>query len=35
MIVVERVNKSFGKKQVLQNISLTFEKGKVNLVIGR
>jgi phospholipid/cholesterol/gamma-HCH transport system ATP-binding protein len=35
MIIVENVNKSFGKKQVLHNINLTFEKGKVNLVIGR
>jgi phospholipid/cholesterol/gamma-HCH transport system ATP-binding protein len=35
MIIVENVNKSFGKKQVLHNINLSFEKGKVNLVIGR
>jgi phospholipid/cholesterol/gamma-HCH transport system ATP-binding protein len=35
MIVVENVNKFFGEKQVLHNINLTFEKGKVNLVIGR
>jgi len=35
MIVVENVNKSFGEKQVLHQINLTFEKGKVNLVIGR
>jgi len=35
MIVVENVNKSFGEKKVLHDISLTFEKGKVNLVIGR
>ena len=35
MIVVENVNKSFGSKKVLQNINITFEKGKVNLVIGR
>jgi len=35
MIVVENVNKSFGKKEVLHDINVTFEKGKVNLVIGR
>jgi len=35
MIIVENVNKSFGKKKVLHNINITFEKGKVNLVIGR
>jgi len=35
MIVVDKVYKSFADKQVLQNINITFEKGKVNLVIGR
>ena len=35
MIIVENVNKSFGKKKVLHDINLTFEQGKVNLVIGR
>jgi phospholipid/cholesterol/gamma-HCH transport system ATP-binding protein len=35
MVIVENVSKSFGKKEVLHNINLTFEKGKVNLVIGR
>jgi phospholipid/cholesterol/gamma-HCH transport system ATP-binding protein len=35
MIVVENVKKSFGKKEVLHNINITFEKGKINLVIGR
>ena len=35
MIVVENVSKSFGNKEVLHNINVTFEKGKVNLVIGR
>jgi phospholipid/cholesterol/gamma-HCH transport system ATP-binding protein len=35
MIIVENVNKSFGEKKVLHNINITFEKGKVNLVIGR
>jgi phospholipid/cholesterol/gamma-HCH transport system ATP-binding protein len=35
MIIVENVNKSFGDKEVLHNINAIFEKGKVNLVIGR
>jgi len=35
MVVVENVSKSFGKKEVLHNINTIFEKGKVNLVIGR
>jgi phospholipid/cholesterol/gamma-HCH transport system ATP-binding protein len=35
MIIVENVSKSFGKKEVLHHIHVTFEKGKVNLVIGR
>jgi len=35
MIIVENVNKSFGEKMILHDINLTFEKGKVNLVIGR
>ena len=35
MIVVENVRKSFGEKEVLHNINITFQKGKVNLVIGR
>jgi len=35
MIIVENVNKSFREKKILQNINITFEKGKVNLVIGR
>jgi phospholipid/cholesterol/gamma-HCH transport system ATP-binding protein len=35
MIIVENVNKSFGSKKVLHNINVTFEKGKVNLVMGR
>jgi len=35
MIIVENINKSFGNKKVLHNINITFEKGKVNLVIGR
>lgn len=35
MIEVVNVSKSFGTKQVLQNINARFEKGKVNLVIGQ
>ena len=35
MIIVENVNKSFGSKKVLRNINVTFQKGKVNLVMGR
>ena len=35
MIEVKHVNKSFGKTQVLRDISTTFEKGKVNLIIGQ
>ena len=35
MIVVNNLNKSFGEKNVLRNINITFNKGKVNLVIGR
>jgi len=35
MIIVENVSKSFGNKKVLHDINVTFEKGKVNLVIGR
>jgi len=35
MIEVKHVNKSFGKTQILKDISATFEKGKVNLIIGQ
>jgi len=35
MIVVENIYKSFGEALVLENISVTFEKGKTNLIIGR
>lgn len=34
MIEVKNVNKSFGSHQVLTDVSATFEKGKVNLIIG-
>lgn len=35
MIEVRGVNKSFGENHVLKNINATFEKGKVNLIIGQ
>lgn len=35
MIEVIGVNKSFGEHQVLHDINTTFEKGKVNLIIGQ
>jgi phospholipid/cholesterol/gamma-HCH transport system ATP-binding protein len=35
MIEVVNISKSFGDHEVLKNISLKFEKGKTNLIIGR
>ncbi len=35
MVRVEDIRKSFGDTEVLKGISLTFEKGKTNLIIGR
>jgi phospholipid/cholesterol/gamma-HCH transport system ATP-binding protein len=35
MIQVKNLNKSFNDKTVLDNISITFETGKTNLIIGR
>ena len=35
MIKVEHIYKSFDGKQVLKDISTTFDKGKTNLIIGR
>lgn len=35
MIKVEHIFKSFGEKEVLKDISATFENGKVNLIIGQ
>ena len=35
MIELKNVSKSFADKQVVKNISTTFEKGKVNLIIGQ
>ncbi len=35
MIEVRNISKFFGKKQVLKDVSVTFEKGKTNLIIGQ
>src|SRR6188768_3681479 len=35
MIEVKSISKSFNGKSVLEDISCTFEKGKVNLIIGQ
>ena len=35
MIELRNVYKSFGDRVVLDNISVTFEKGKTNLIIGQ
>lgn len=35
MISLSNINKSFGKLQVLHDISITFEAGKTNLIIGQ
>lgn len=35
MIRVENVNKSFNKNKVLNDISMTFESGRTNIIIGR
>ena len=35
MITIKNLNKSFNGKQVLSNISVAFEPGKTNLIIGR
>ncbi len=35
MIRVEKLNKAFNGKSVLEDISVTFEAGKTNLIIGR
>lgn len=35
MIKVANLDKSFNGKPVLENISVTFETGKTNLIIGR
>ncbi len=35
MIEVVKINKTFGDTQILKDVSATFEKGKVNLIIGQ
>ena len=35
MIRVEALGKSFDNKKVLSDIDITFEAGKVNLIIGK
>lgn len=35
MIVIKNLSKSYGKHQVLDDISITFEKGKIHGIIGR
>ncbi len=35
MIRCEHINKSFGERQVLHDITLSFERGKTNLIIGQ
>jgi phospholipid/cholesterol/gamma-HCH transport system ATP-binding protein len=35
MITVKNLNKSFNGKKILDNISVTFDTGKTNLIIGR
>jgi phospholipid/cholesterol/gamma-HCH transport system ATP-binding protein len=35
LIEVKNISKSFGKHNVINNVSATFEKGKVNFIIGR
>ncbi len=34
MIEIKNISKSFGEKQVLKDISILFERGKTNLIIG-
>lgn len=35
MILAQHLNKSFGAQRVIKDISITFQKGKTNLIIGR
>jgi phospholipid/cholesterol/gamma-HCH transport system ATP-binding protein len=35
MIIVSKINKSFNDEKVLDNISVEFEEGKTNLIIGK
>lgn len=34
MLEIKNISKSFGEKQVLKNVSILFEQGKTNLIIG-
>ena len=34
MIEVKNINKSFGEHQVLHDVSISFLRGKINLIIG-
>ncbi len=34
MIEVKNINKSFGEKQILHDVSISFLRGKINLIIG-
>src|SRR3954469_4388164 len=34
MIEIKHISKSFGDRKILDDVSLTFEKGKANLIIG-
>lgn len=34
MIEIQNISKAFGEKQVLNNVSILFERGKTNLIIG-
>jgi len=35
MIEIKNISKHFGEKKILEDVSCTFEKGKVNLIIGQ
>jgi phospholipid/cholesterol/gamma-HCH transport system ATP-binding protein len=35
MIETKKINKTFGENHVLKDVSITFEKGKTNLIIGQ
>ena len=35
MIEVDNIHKSFGEAHVLKGVSVSFEKGKTNLIIGQ
>ena len=35
MILVENLDKAFDNKKVLSDINVSFEAGKVNLIIGK